>query len=537
MSGRTYPRLLACLATVGLTLTGAFTTATAQAADPQIEVTAQFDKPSYRTGEQIKITLRLKNVGSENAVGIKAIDSPKHATHLVVSELGQWGDLGRQGVTIEPGASVEAHLTGFAGKADADVVTLDGHVFNANGFGIAEFSFSAPIEKRLGHAAGTIFRDENSNGTFDQGEAASGVAVTLGYAFGSDKFTATSDANGKLDFGQIPTVRYFSGTITQDGWVFPFQAMTVDESDGAANLRFRGVRPLHGELTASMAFTKDTYKPGELAHITVALSNSSTVPLIGIVASCDRGGFDSSLDGTGPGWGKLSFLSEGVTVPASGKLTLDVTDTVPQAAFTVGRVTVGCDFGYQDDDIDSHAIAGDEAAVPGAIASVEGFVQKFPEGNGQGKPVVGVPGVRLVIAAADLACPVAGEATTDADGHFVITDIPVGPDYLLYVMPPAGLKVKHDNPTNPDIRGGAPSRMLIEVEDGTATPPTVPTQPASCTTTTTPPATSTTPAPQGRSSSGLANTGASVTGLGALGLIALLIGTGLLVGVRRRRTS
>lgn len=59
-------------------------------------------------------------------------------------------------------------------------------------------------------------------------------------------------------------------------------------------------------------------------------------------------------------------------------------------------------------------------------------------------------------------------------------------------------------------------------------------QPESCAETT--PPGETTPDPQGRSN-GLANTGASVMGTSLAGLVALLLGAGLIVLSRRRRAT
>jgi LPXTG-motif cell wall-anchored protein len=501
----------------------------AKAAEVSFEVTAEFDKPSYRSGDLITVTVHIKNTGTDKVEGLRA--GPRFsAPGALVHDSNQWGDLVKQaGVTIEAGATHTVTLSGHQQTADAESVTLAGDLFNERGLGFQSFSFSAPIVKRVGTVAGIVFGDKNNNGVFDQGEGLPNVEVTLSDGRGS-QFKATSDAGGHFDFGKIPTVTYFSGAIHNDGWVIPFDQVIVDESDRNSDLRLRGERPLPaGTLAATMKFTKSSYQPGDVAHVTVTLTNSGTLTLFGIVASCNRGGFDSSLDGTGPGWGDLALFAKGVTITPGQTLTLDVSEKVRKAAQDVGQVSVGCDFGYREEDIDNHAKAGDQAAAPGGIATLVGDVLSAPS--------VGVPGVKVTLVNPKLDCPVVAETTTDAKGHFEFKNLAPGPDHVVYFIPPAGFKIKFDNPTPADVRVGSGGRMVIQVEPGDGPLPTVP----KCATPTTTPTTTTTPAPasqpQGRSSSGLASTGASVVGLSALGALALLAGAGALVHTRRRRKA
>lgn len=517
------------------------------AAAVELDVSAEFDKPTYHSGDLITVKFHIKNIGSEKAVGLNAhnrFDPPDELQF----DPGQWGDLARRpGVTIEPGATFETQLSGHTKKADSEKVTLTGNIFDERGFGIKEFAFSAPVTKRLGNVAGTVFGDKNGNGALEDGEELAGIPVTLSY-FGNpqQRFTATSNAVGHFDFGDVPTASYFTGGDVIDGWLFAFDIIDVDESDENSDLLIRGAPPLNGALQVSMKFTKDTYKPGELAHVTVKLANSGSTPLVGIVTACDRAGFDHSLDGTGPGWGDLAFLANGVTIAPGQTVTRDVTEAVPDAALAVGHVGVGCDFGYREVDIENHPSAGDQAAVPGGIATLVGEVRNFPNGHGNGQQGEGVGGVRLVLVETERDCPVVAETTTDDKGHFELHNLAPSQNYQLYLLPPAGWKVKFDNPTPVDVVAGpGPSRVFLEVKPGDGELPTVPSQPAGCTTGTpapTPPPAEPAPAepapaPQGRSSSGLASTGASVIGLGALGALALLLGAGAVVLGRRRRST
>jgi LPXTG-motif cell wall-anchored protein len=534
LNGRTISRV----ALLAVTLTTATVAATGPAgADPpathqkpaaqavQLEVSADFDKPSYRTGELITVTFRIKNVGTEKATALD-VRQEFTPTELGIPGIRQWGALkSPAGATIDPGATFETVLSGLQGRPDAKVVTLSGTVFVRGAANVADFAFSAPITTRQGRVAGAVFGDANSNGNFDAGEELPGIAVALSYN-GTEFRTATSGPDGRFDFGQVPTVTFFTGSTVAGPWQFPLKPIDVDESDGAGDIRIRGVKPLNGALHASMRFTKDTYQPGELAHLTVTLSNSGPVPLIGIVAACDRSGAPHGLSGAGPGWGLLAFRAGGVTVPAGATKDFDVSEKVPESAVDVGLTFANCDFGYAEIDIENHPTASDTAKVPGGIATVVGDVLE------SGQSGAGVAGVRLILVH-ERTCPIVAETTSDGNGHFEFRNLAPDQDYLLYIVPPPGWKVRFDNPTRPDVRGGeVPSQLLLEMQRGEGPVPAIP-----CAATPATPTTSTAPAPQGRSDGGLADTGADVAGLGVLGLVVLMLGSGALVIARRRRPT
>lgn len=303
--------------------------------------------------------------------------------------------------------------------------------------------------------------------------------------------------------------------------------------NGTPHLDVRGAPPLNGALKASMAFTQDSYKAGDLAHVTVTLSNSGPIPLTGIVAACNRIGDPYILSGCGPGWGDLA--ADGVTIAAEETRTFDVSETLPEAAFNRGIVVASCDFGYEEVDIENHAQANTRASVPGAKTVVEGDIGVF---DNQGQVTEGVAGVKVVLVS-DLHCPVTGEATTDAKGHFVFPDVAPGPDYKLYFLPPKGWKISYENPMSIDVWGPPSNHRVwrIDAVQGDAPLPTVPTNPADCVA-----PTSTTGAPGGTGGgqsggSGLASTGVDALGLGALTLVALALGGGLVIGSRRRRNA
>lgn len=494
-----------------------------------VEVSLVFDKPSYKTNEDVHFTFKIKNIGETRAVGLQMAQFITDPTDLVISD---WGPLtGKPGVNLERGATFSLPVTGQIRSIDKDTTVVRGFVYDETGGGVApQFTFSAPVVKVTGHAAGVVYGDKNGNGKLEAGEQLSGVELTLRYVNGSTTYKATSDANGKIDFGDVAAAKYFLGGEVTPSWLFPFGVVQIGPD--TKDLLIRGVPPLNGALKASMAFTQDTYKVGELAHVTVTLSNSGKIPLTGIVAGCNRIGDGYILNGRGPGWGDLG-TDRGVTIPAGQTRTFDVSEKVPEAAFNRGIVVASCDFGYSEVDINNHAQAHDQADVPGGKAIVEGNVGVF---DSQGQVKQGVAGVKVVLVS-DRQCPVTGEQTTDAKGHFTFGDVAPGPSYRLYFLPPTGWRIENENPMEITVFGPPENHRAwrIDAVTGDAPLPTVPAQPADCGKTTPPP--TTTPGTGGGegSGSGLASTGADVMGLGALALVALGLGAGLVLGARRRR--
>jgi len=435
---RTSRAAVACLAVLAAGVTAvpaAAVPATTQR--PQLEISAEFGKPVYGTGEQISVTFRVRNAGTEPAVGLHAANNLFLATELRFDP-SNWGELnsGGSGRTLEPGATYETTLSGFQGKPDADTVTLTGNVFDQSGFSAGQFAFTAPVTLTTSHVAGTIFGDRNGNGVFDAGEEAPGATLTLHYAFAFEFSPATTaDAAGRFDFGELPTVAY-STDGTAAGFNVPFVRLDIDAARDNSDLRIRAVPPLGGALHAAMAFTRNRYRPGDTAHVKVTLTNSGAIPLTGIVASCNRSGEGPQLGGTGPGWGALAADTAGVTVQPGQTRRFDVSEQVPASAFDFGYVLVACDFNYAGVLDETAPAVSDTARVPGALATVSGRIIQPVTGPNQ--PLTGIPGVPVTLVRDNHGHNrVIGRATTDAGGNFAFPNVVPGTGYTLrFRMPP-----------------------------------------------------------------------------------------------------
>ncbi|HET6709872.1 prealbumin-like fold domain-containing protein [Amycolatopsis sp.] len=498
----------------------------------RVEVSIAGLKDEYASNEDVHFRFKLTNTGNVTATGVWVSQHISQPTDLDVPYDPGWGDLAYgRGIKLEPGQSYERELTGHIRDIGKDTVHIRGVVFDSSNFGVGEFDAKANVTTAPGEASGVVYGDKNGNGARDNGEELAGAKFTLRYVHGDVTYTATSDSAGNLTF-KVPAADYYLGGDVVDGWLFPFRVVHIGED---TKLDLRGAPPLNGALKASMKFTQDSYKVGDLAHLTVTLSNSGKIPLIGIVAGCNRIGDPHILSGRTPGWGDLA--AGGVTIAPGETRTFDVSEAVPQAAFNRGIVVASCGFGYAEVDIENHADARAQAWVPGAKAIVEGTLGVFDD---QGEVKQALDGVKVVLVS-DQHCPVTGERTTDAKGHFKFEDVAPGPRYRLYFLLPKGWKTKYENPLEIDVFGPPENHRpwRIAAEEGDAPLPAVPVNPADCTagapTTTTGPGGGTGGGQGG--ASGLASTGVDARGLGALALIALALGGGLVFGARRRRRT
>jgi hypothetical protein len=490
-------------------------------------------KDEYASNEDVTFKFKLTNTGTVTATGVWVSQEIYDPTDLDVAWDPGWGDLtlGR-GIKLEPGQTYELTVTGHVRDISKNTLRVKGVVFDDSRFGIGTFDEPRKVVQAPGEASGVVYGDKNGNGAFDKGEQLAGIKLTLRYVHGDVSYTATSDENGNLTF-KVPAADYYLGGDVVNGWLFPWHTVRIG---AGTKLDLRGAPPLNGALTASMKFTQDSYKVGDLAHVTVTLSNSGPIPLVGIVAACNRIGDPYMLSGRTPGWGDLA--GNGVTIAPGETRVIDVSEAVPQAAFNRGFVMAACDFGYSEVDGENHADTYTQAAVPGGKAVVEGNIGVFDD---QGAVKQGLAGVKVVLVS-DQHCPVVGERTTDAKGHFEFLDVAPGPEFHLYLLPPAGWKIKYENPMWISVWGGPENRRAqrVDAEEGDAPLPTVPTNPADCTAAA---PTSTTTAAAGGSgggqsgASGLASTGVDAFGLGALALLALALGGGLVFGARRRRSA
>lgn len=328
-------------------------------------------------------------------------------------------------------------------------------------------SAAAAPAVRTATVRGQVFADRNSNARPDHGEGLAGAKLKLENWDNQQTYRVTTGADGRFRV-VVPTGHYYLSGGTHRWKVIPkrFHLHT-----GGRDLTLRAVKPLGRVLKADLHFTKDKYHVGDRAHIVITLTNTGPKVLRGIGAECDHAGDPYELFNRGPGWGRLAFDGPGVTLEPHTTRTFDVHDKVPAVTRRWGEFEAECDFGYPEVD-EGHRPSGyDIAKVPGEFGAIAGDVGYSRHGK-----LIGLKGVRVVLADPDT-CPVyTRRTTTDAHGHFRIGHAPAGTTYMLYLYPPARWKVRFGDPNHAFVIGNHTFRTTIEVRHGHRHVPDPPTK-------------------------------------------------------------
>jgi hypothetical protein len=388
---------------------------------PDLRVSAEYDKTTYDTRDQICIRIRLVNVGSAPATGL---------TERMSADLlfGHWEQLVDSGATFGPGASAEAFRCGMLSKVDSELVVrtrieVVGRERDANPADNV-VTITAPLTQVRGNVEGFVYGDRNRNNVVDPGELLGGVTVTINRNGGPplQSFSQETDSQGRFAFRDIPAGIYSTG-FSLAGWSIPSGQTSVDGVDDP-NLVIRATRLLSETLKASMAFAKDTYSETETAHLIVTLNNSGSVPLTGIIGYCI--GFGSN------DWGGLADYSSGVTVPARSKRIFDVAGPIPEPAAAGGSMSVHCEFVLIGVGVQG-VVATASARVPGRVASeVHSSLRRLvaypgcpPIAPCGGPSSFTVPDTKVYIRS-PFNGRIVARAVTNRNGEFQFANLPVG---------------------------------------------------------------------------------------------------------------
>jgi hypothetical protein len=281
---------------------------------------------------------------------------------------------------------------------------------------------------------GLVFADKDENGSASPEEGLAGIKVVL--TRGSVSYEKITDAEGKFSFADIPVgVEYYLATRDMPSdWYIPDggKMLRLDGSGANTGLTFRALRPLSASLHATMKLDKKSYPVGATARLTVKLTNSSTQPIIGIEAACDRGGFERDLEITQAAWGELASQGAGATVEPGQTRTFVVSGTVPAIAGNFGYLIQGCDFNLDASFPEHGPEASAAAKVPGMRGSTTGLLFHDDNGNGRADPGEGLADQELVLTDRDAGCVITGR--TDATGRATVTG-PAGRYHLRIAGP------------------------------------------------------------------------------------------------------
>ncbi|MGW6930328.1 hypothetical protein ACWGE0_09670 [Lentzea sp. NPDC054927] len=341
-----------------------------------LAVTVTPDRAEYPAGEDLGLTLTVKNKGAAPAPNIR-LGYESTQAWLVTGA----GDLGSR-PSLLPGAEKSFRVVLRPSTPTTDSVPFQ---FRATIDGIADPTpgdngrdLYLQIRQVKGSASGVIYVDANNNGRFDQGEGlANSYFVARGGTPVGDVW-GHGDANGAFKVWSAIAGKY---TISQVGndqrAVKPGHREFVIEAGKEAYFEVPVVAPVRETLTATMAFDKPKYHASEKPGLNITLKNSSSLPLERIVAVCNGYGPEylnsdnfSALQPDGPG----------VTVPANGEITVFVTTDMPK--LTNPWIYANCFFGNNGRNTNGAAWFGNvRADVTGVNGAFEGKVVNAENGE------------------------------------------------------------------------------------------------------------------------------------------------------------
>ncbi|MEU4526404.1 hypothetical protein AB0F52_47735 [Amycolatopsis sp. NPDC024027] len=415
-------RLFAVLAAV-LT-TGALTVPAAHADGPSLIITASIGAGPQLVGKAFPITLTLTNTTDQPLTKVTVWDEHLSGSWLSIQD---WADLGgspQAGVTLDPGATRSFTITAIVWSWNGAPHERFRADWTPGGDLVVPMVDPATTH---GPASGVVYGDRNENGTFDAGEGLPGaVAYLYGTSWGNP-IEATTDADGRFTFTDLPAQRYgISTRPLPDGWVHdgPQEYVDVDGSDPGPAVQVRALRPFSEKVRATGSFDRGTYQVGDTVQVTFTLTNVSGGDVHGITGGCDRFGSETHLLGW-TGWADI--MTPGAFDLAAGQTrTFTETGTVPTAAPTYGSFYLACDFGPAPGPADGQPSVDLFARVPAPAGTTAGVL--YHDDNGNYTVDAGEP---ITATAVELVDRVDGSVTatavSDAEGHVAFGSVPAGP--------------------------------------------------------------------------------------------------------------
>ncbi|MGO1055700.1 MSCRAMM family protein [Crossiella sp. CA198] len=496
-----------------------------EAADqPDLRITAELPVTGdLVNGQQFKTKVTITNAG-------KGVARSVRATEVSGSSLEAYGwgefEMFLPGGTIEPGASVtltpetKVHWRPENNTSTKFTVTTDNEANPADNSTTVTYRIVPPTTK--GDIAGVLYGDRNGNRERDPGEELGGIKLIVSAASGAERFEGRTDASGRFGFpGLVAGAYSLDFQDLPDGWVLPDNpTVLVDGTERSTKVAVRAVRPETDVLTATMAFTKKSYRVGDQAQVRLTLTNKGDKTLTDIESACNRSG-DGPHIGGGYEWQPLPGGK--LTLKPGESRTFQPTGKVPDSAGKLGYTFAACDFGRAGTPESGRAEAATQARVPGEKGSSWGYVYHDKNGDGRREDDEGLANVKIGLIDPDTGRQVT-TAVTNSTGRIEFTNIPVG-GYRLHIYGPwtvaeisSGLVTVYA----PPYSGNG---WQAKVKPGTQLPDPAPAgDPAD-------------PEPQPAPVKKLASTGADVTGLAGIGFLVLAGGAALVFAVRRRRVT
>ncbi len=322
------------------------------------ELAVQFDKADYGSGDDVSGTVTIKNTdpGSAHGAFVRPFGTNLSTWHF------DEGD--NEGVAVPAGGTLVLGFTASIADPDQPIaMTVDLKASpNLPSPTLLEAYGTATVTKVTGSADGVLYFDANGNGQYDQGEGLAGATVKFsGGVPYHDEPLLTTDSDGRFAVTDIPAGHYWPTVSGVGGLVAP--SIDVHLGEQPQHILVEARHKVSDTLDASLALNADTYVVGDIAHVTVTLTNTGEQDLAGISTRCNQAGDQDQLTGAGTGWGDLRRGGSGVIVPADSTMTFDVTEAVRPGSGADGRVRVVCQFGQFGDGFETGVAVSNTASA------------------------------------------------------------------------------------------------------------------------------------------------------------------------------
>ncbi|MGM1059857.1 hypothetical protein [Saccharothrix sp. Mg75] len=484
-----------------------------------LRVAVAFDKTSYTLDETITASVSITNAGATTA-------SP---ARLELSGSLSWnaGTWDPVGVPIGPGETSEGHLVGSLSAPDdvqTIVVTVGTEVEDANP---ADNTATASVLMTIvrGTLAGTVYGDADGNGAVDAGEGLVGIYVSVTWSrrdLPYMRLGTVTDANGRFVFERAPSGDY-ALDVHSEQWHFPSAVRWYFAGVDDPDVLVRGIAPFGRSVTAAVAFDRATYGQGDVARLTITLTNGGERLLSDVRAFC-AGQVPLDL-------GDLSPEGRGAILPPGSTRVFRVPFPVDAMIARQGYMRVKCILAVSPGTT-GQASGEAIARVPGLrVAKAAGTLVSYLVRPHKGGvfPTRPIPWVKVYLRD-QVTGAVIARATTGASGWFAFYDVPVGLHDFGVVGPWVPVFGGDEFTVTAGWREDWPRDVHVEAGEHqpdpdpplppAAGPPNPPVGPAASGT-------------AGGSAAGLAATGVDVTWLALGGLVAFVLGALLVLGVRR----
>lgn len=392
---------------------------------------AYFLKEEYLPGEEVTATITITNTGKAAAENVRF--TRKSMTSWRYDSGWEKLDTDGSGVSIAPGASKTVTIKGAAENVDSSMTYVGTITATEPVDGGWQPVEAKPEDNHLNLNAAVV-RTGGATVTIRRDNAPMpGVRVLLQGGVKGRQYDGRTDGSGAVVFEALPVGSYQSRFEDTAGLYIPADKVQVAPGE-TTEIELNAIAASRDVLGATIELDDFSYPAGSPITARITLTNRGTTELVGITTACAETELKNTLKGTGAGWDPLRAQDEGVNIPAGESTTVTVTDTVPDAAATLGTLGVSCAFGRRDEPVTTRSYATTGAGVDGVTGRATLRLFHDRNGNDAFDPGEQTPGVQSALTR-PRTNDVVGRASTNSKGEVDFTGIaanfyqlrPIGP--------------------------------------------------------------------------------------------------------------